>query len=202
MFNIDVHILKMGRDSEEYFESCLRSLENEPINVYFESGILGKLGQARINGFDHGSAEFVSYVDPDDIIKPGIFQKMISAWDDDCCGMYCDYERIDEHGNFLKAGITVGQEYSFEKMVEHPTNVHQLIIYKRKTVDKYKHLMKDYMIYPENILNIGTAHFEGKPFKHFNEVGYCWRHCPKDRSFLKFNEEKIRKNNFLKEILG
>lgn len=79
MHEIDVHVLHLPGENQEWADQCARSLVDEPINVFNLDGIYGDIRQARYEGYKQGTAPYVSFVDPDDFVHPGAFQVCLDA---------------------------------------------------------------------------------------------------------------------------
>ena len=79
MPNIDVHVLyRPKEDNHHWLNQCLASLRgnSESVNVAVYPGINGNTRDARRYAYAEGSSEFVAYVDPDDMVAPGIFKHL------------------------------------------------------------------------------------------------------------------------------
>lgn len=57
----------------------LRQLQNEPVTVRVHPGIPGDVGAARAQALRRGFGEWVSWVDPDDRIEPGLYSRLRDA---------------------------------------------------------------------------------------------------------------------------
>lgn len=75
---IDVHVLLLGNENVPLLNSCLKSLENEPIVLHKCEGIIGDLQTARKNAIKRGTNDYIGWVDPDDEIIPGIYSKLLA----------------------------------------------------------------------------------------------------------------------------
>lgn len=78
-FSIDVHVLASKDDKG--LALCLASLNAEPVNVHVCDPIAGDIALARKRAYSKGMAPFVSYVDPDDTVIPGIYSALLQACD-------------------------------------------------------------------------------------------------------------------------
>lgn len=76
---IDCHVLEMPGDNAAWAEQLRADLSAEGVSQHWLPGIQGALGAARAEGYRRGSAEFVSYADPDDRIIPGTFAALVDA---------------------------------------------------------------------------------------------------------------------------
>lgn len=75
---IDVHILLMGTERQDFLEQCLESLKNEPITLHLAPGIPGDIRTARANALAKGTNPYVGWVDPDDFIIPGAYTRLLN----------------------------------------------------------------------------------------------------------------------------
>lgn len=196
---IDLHILKTKKDPEHLFQQCLKSLENEPINIFIEDGIIGDAGLARHLAYQKGTSEYVSYVDPDDLIVPGIFQKCIDAMTEDCAAVYSNEDLIDINGDFIRHGDQHNLPWNYRQMRSNPKFVHHVVVYKRELVEKYTPHIKGFVMHSESLLNTLVSEGGTRRFVHLNEVGYYWRLWAKDRK-IDYKRELRVKNNIIRKF--
>lgn len=78
MVMIDVHMLVMPGEREDWRDQCLASLENEPVTLHVVNGILDDIGNARAKAFMLGDSDYVAFVDPDDYVLPGGFNACLN----------------------------------------------------------------------------------------------------------------------------
>ena len=130
---VDVHVLHMPAENKIWADICNESLANEPINIHHLPGIYGQLREARYRGFNQGTAEYVSFVDPDDYVEPGIFQQCIDVLDANptICGVYTLSSILHENGT-----VTIHHPYrEYGAFVEpRPLEIHQLTVMRRDSV--------------------------------------------------------------------
>lgn len=121
---IDVHVLTLpGR--EPWLAECLQSLKNEPVTVCVVPVDAGHFPESRKKGYAEGTAEWVCYVDDDDRVIEGAFNKMIEA--------------ITENPQF-------DYFYMYEEMINESGNVisrpmkapHHLIVYPRRFIAEHQ----------------------------------------------------------------
>lgn len=171
---IDVHILFIkDRDCPILMEEAIKSLDNEPVNIFIEEGILGKIGLARHNAFQKGTSKFVSYVDSDDLVIPGIFDKMLGVYEENAAGVYCNEDIINHDGSFLCRGRNHSQEWNYKKLKLDIFHMHHMVMYRRDLVMKYSGVMKTFQTRCEQALNLVLG--SKAPFIHLEETGYLWR---------------------------
>lgn len=185
MFDIDVHILTMPDEDKSLLDQCLDSLKDEPINLFLCDGIKGNTGSARANAFKQGSSKYVSFVDPDDYIEPGIFSKCLDVLESDNCHVYTTENLVDSKGGFIRHGIQGDIKWSFENMRESYVLVHHLAVYQRDSVEKNLHFIENINILVEYMMNLLCS--LDAPFVHVDEIGYYWRMLKKDRSTRSLN---------------
>lgn len=125
MKDVDVHILTMPGDNPEWFETCLRSLDGEPVQVHVRPGIKDDIGNARADAFLFGDAEYVSFVDPDDYVLPGGFAACLERLSRDGSVAACTAE--------IRTGIS-GEV--LEKPFITPW-IHHLIVLERSVVVRH-----------------------------------------------------------------
>lgn len=76
---IDVHVLTHAGTRIDWLAECLRSLEDEPCTVHVIRNMGGTVGYGRAQGYQRGSHPFVSYVDSDDFVYPGVMAAVIEG---------------------------------------------------------------------------------------------------------------------------
>lgn len=76
---IDVHVLVHSGTKDAWLQQCLASLVGQPCVVHVVQGVEGSVGAGRALGYRRGVEEFVSYVDSDDYVLPGVMQACLDA---------------------------------------------------------------------------------------------------------------------------
>ena len=76
---VDVTLLSMPGEDAEMHKRCRASLEKEPINLVEGDGVEGDLREARKRVYSKCTADLISYVDYDDVVMPGAYQKCIEV---------------------------------------------------------------------------------------------------------------------------
>jgi len=70
---LDCHVLMLpDRDNR----LCLESVASERARVHLLDGIPGHIGKGRIKGYSLGDQPFVTYVDDDDMVTPGLLDAL------------------------------------------------------------------------------------------------------------------------------
>lgn len=178
---IDVHVLHLSNENKHWKYLCDESLKNNPINIFHCNGILGDIVNSRYNGFMQGTAPYVSFVDPDDIVLPGAFTKCLEVLEEypDVCGVYTLSQIIDIHGNPKKL-IHPFREWSKELMKKNiNTEIHQLMVMKRKDlIDAFNMILNSN---PSGRYLLGfliALMAKQSSWKAIDFVGYQWRVHP------------------------
>lgn len=141
----------------------LAQLKNEPVNVHVVAGIKGQLMTARMNGFAAGTAPWQTYVDPDDKIVPGIFEKIVKIIE----------QRKDVA--WVACGECVGEQ-AYRPRDDRPLRVwdlHHLFTFRRDLASKTKRsilLLRGIEV--QNAIEYACEHPRGV---HLDECGYVWQ---------------------------
>lgn len=149
---IDIHVLTHSQTRKDWLAQCLKSLDGQPVIVHVVEGVDGSVGAGRAKGFSIGSCEYVGYVDSDDYVIAGHYEK--------CLKMLT-----------IKRAV-VGMEYveyldgSRHKMLK--AN-HNGAVYRREDISK---LIKCIRSAPYTADMLTRNHI--KPYQ-MSHAGYVWR---------------------------
>jgi hypothetical protein len=184
--NIDVHILHKSNTKtpleEVWWDECQQSMLNLPINIHQLTGSSGisEMMSNRERGFRMGNSEYVSFVDPDDVVHGNPFQDCVDAMEHDVtlCGVYTNsyvtYEGTDKPPSIFF-------NYDNWSPVHHITSktpVHQVAVFKRKHIDTVFNTIKrlDLSTGSYSEVVIFTILATLGPWKLLsNNFGYTWR---------------------------
>jgi len=197
---IDVHILHLESENKDWKKECLISLEQETnIVIHSLPGIFRNIKQSRINGYSTGTNEYVSFVDPDDLIEPGIFAKCERVLDlnPHLVGVYTRSSIIDEHSNIVQQYMRNYREWRDIYMYQDLFEIHQLVVIRRKfsdivnrqiqlLTDEGRHTSSTYIEHLRYTL-LSTL----GPWKALPDLGYHWR---KDGNGGRYNNGYSAKN--------
>lgn len=169
----DVHVLTQDASSQ-YWDQCFTSLESEPVNVYRMAGIAGHIGDARVQGFARGTAEYISFVDDDDYVLPGAFEACISFLDANP-----DYVGVGTRELVQPNIESEDLEESPMRAVEitatkHVRALHHIVVMRRDVVQHHVSVMHRFQQLAERSLYIELL-VHGYKFKKLNIFGYVWR---------------------------
>ena len=95
---IDVHIVYTP-ERDPPLDGIMRLLRREPVRVRIVIGARGRLGFCRAKAISESKAEWVSWVDPDDRIEPGLFRVLEEATTPEAKMVHCwEYEHPVDGG--------------------------------------------------------------------------------------------------------
>lgn len=185
MHPIDVHILTMPDSNREWLSRCIKSLDGEPVNLHILPGVKGDIAAGRMAGFAMGSAPYVSWVDHDDAVMPGIFSDIIwqignqSRIRVECqCAIYTDEVIIGEK-TFISGWSTNPEPFRHDprlKLCRVPgtsdSYMHHLLVLPRYSIADCP--KPGWLMAPEPEI-IAHAASRGVTFHHLKQVGYMWR---------------------------
>lgn len=175
---IDVHVAKSDGYNLTWWKECEESLfSSHSISVHQLPGVPGDIRRMRLMGFEQGVSEFVSFVDPDDIVLPDAFEQLTAHLTSNptVCGAYSLSMRINDQG--VEQGlIHPYRKYTPSYLTNHPLEIHQLVVMRREHVlnTMYRH----YDIIPRvgltELVLYALMALEA-PWVAVNHVGYKWR---------------------------
>ena len=165
----DVHVI-LFEDHKDYHDECLDSLAGEPINLHCISGVDGDIGIGRYRGFSSGTAEFVSFVDDDDYIVPGVFQKCYDVMDQhpEACGVITKEQRL------VGGELLPPDNIPVDSWVKTVIYMHHIIMVRREVVEPLLPVLKEWKMGSEDILWASILS-SGQRFQILDDVGYIWR---------------------------
>lgn len=133
---IDCHVLTLPRFDPAWVEELRGDLDREPVNQHWLPGIDGDLAAARVAGFSHGSASFVSSADPDDRILPGTFAALLQALQDNPSAPFAwaGEQMVREDLSHFRAPHVWPGGYDPIRHVGAGTHVHGVKLYRRDLV--------------------------------------------------------------------
>lgn len=173
---VDVHILHLPTENKQWANECVQSLMNEPVNVFHLDGVIGDVRQGRYLGYQQGNSPYVSFIDPDDVVYPGTFQKCIDVLDanPDCCGVYTISDIEFEDGQKR----LIHPYHNWTPMVQYTNilEIHQIVVMRREFVlicynEHYDDMPLTAYHEVYSFLRLATY----KPWVAVDYVGYMWR---------------------------
>lgn len=153
---IDCHILTHSGTRHDWLSHCLMSLAEEAeLTVHVMAGVDGHVGQGRAAGYRVGYHEYVTFVDSDDWVYPGVGAELVSALKSGANGV-CTMERIivDQAG---------------APLMRHPRGGHGLWAWRREAIDPHLAEVELEQDFPDRILPQRVGYVQ-IPF-----VGRAWR---------------------------
>ena len=169
---IDVHILQHPSDDRyEKTERLLKQLEFEPVKVHLIPGVYRNIGAGRFSGFKSGDEPLVSYVDDDDTIEPGIFDKILERFEQEPeLDALCTQEMVHREGPEPPMPRMHSYKYYDKK---HVFRLHHLAAYRRASIEPHLFFIKDVQdgaehgLWAKLLLNDARV-------AHLPEMGYHW----------------------------
>ena len=156
---IDVHVLLYPNSPKDWFEECLNSLHGESINltVIESPNVYEEIGKYRVKGYSTGTEEYVSFVDADDYIIKGAYNRAIHFLNNnDNHDHVCTQERVyyESTKSFLRV----------------PLQNHHIKIFRREFLESYYSLIEKQGVFVDKALSriVGPSYDLGY-------IGYVWR---------------------------
>ena len=148
---IDVHVLTWSGVREDWLKQCLSSLEGEKCTVHVVQGVEGNIGAGRALGYALGSHEFVSFVDCDDYVLPGVMDACLSA--------------LDRH----RAVATLERRLWGDRFDSSLGQSHHLVVYRRSDIEPLIGMLGDHPLNSDELV-MRKLNPVQIPF-----IGYVWR---------------------------
>ena len=193
-YDIDVHIIRPYVFDERHIrwlDQCVASLENEPVNLHFPYYVEGDIRAGRFAGFSAGTGKYVSFVDIDDWVEPGIFHKCQYVLDHNpqACGVFTRSKQVWERGD--SQTFTDLTPYKPWPLPDHGSlvDIHQLVVMNR--TDGLAAYHNHYDRIPAQIHEMPWVYWEMarlKPWIAMDAVGYYWR-IREDGAHRLYNKE-------------
>ncbi len=175
---VDIHVLVMGDTNPDWFAECIESLISENVTIHLTDGYAGDLGNGRADGYDQGDGEYVSYVDPDDLILPGAVDDCVELLNANptAAAAYTLSDTINSAGDTVKGIPSLAMYRAVNKTSRYPawTRAHPLIVYRRSVMEKILPEIREQEHLWADRWTIAFARRHGE-FLCTETVGYCWR---------------------------
>lgn len=139
MHRTDLHILHDAKSNREWLSEAIASVR-APVNLYIFDNKENKINKGRYEAIKLGHAEFVTWLDCDDILLSGAIEKCIEALDANPTGIgaFTDNFHVDERLNIIKKGVSSGTgEWRLRKMPYLGGYCENISVFRRSAVEKY-----------------------------------------------------------------
>ncbi len=189
---IDVHCLRHNNE-KVFFPQLLKQMKKEECVKLFVLKNGSNIGAGRIKGFLAGKSDYVSYVDYDDLIKPGIFKKIDEVMSTGISWCYTDEWLIDDKGCLLQPGWSSNPELYNNRVLDFVKigknkHCHHILTFRRELLThKIVCIMKQLKELSEEYLRTELMQYK---CKHIKTVGYYWRQH-KNNTYVKCNYAKL-----------
>ena len=131
MNRCDLHVIVCPYCKPEWVDELMGDLSGQPINLHLPPCVEGNVGASRALGFAMGTAEYVSFADPDDRIMPGAVSACIEALDaDSSLGVVFTGEQIVNELLVPTRNPDISS-YNRKLHLATPRHVHGLIVMRR-----------------------------------------------------------------------
>ncbi|ENO92743.1 hypothetical protein ACFQ4M_15990 [Thauera mechernichensis] len=173
MHRIDCHVLTLHDSNPQWLRLMQADLDQAAVNQHWLPGVPGNIGAARAAGFRAGSAEFVTFADPDDRYDPTVFGALASLLDDlpTAPFAFAGEQQIDPRGNAISAPLL--HPYDPAGHLDSPCHVHGVIVMRRRLVEPLLTLITSIHIAPEWHLTLKLTN-HGMPVS-MPRIGRWWR---------------------------
>lgn len=148
---IDVHVLTYSGTRDEWLQQCLDSLASEPCTVRIVSGEEGNVGAGRAQGYALGDHEFVSYVDSDDYVLPGVMEAALRGLEKS------------------RSVVTLERWRWGDRINPNPMQHHHLAVYRREDLAPWLPVLHEHPIHCDDLLMRKIIPTQ------LSFVGYVWR---------------------------
>lgn len=171
--NVDVHVAMLPCVRPAWRDECLASLDDEPCNVHVVDGVEGHIGQARLRGFQQGTAPYVSFADPDDYVLPGAIKECVKVLQENInlCGVYT-HEKVKRFGGPPRRVKAISPWDAMEQYMK-PKRMHHLLVMRRDFVERHYKNLAAWPHMPNYLLAAAIARYA--PWRHVDIYGYIWR---------------------------
>jgi hypothetical protein len=187
---VDLHILRdPGRGC--WHDALFESLSGQSCNIFVVDAIPGNIGRGRLLGYSQGCAPYVSFADDDDIVEPGAIDACIEALhrNPGAAGAYTDEVWIDERGNWLRDGLSVGVEWSLKWHLSTSFGVHHLLVMRRDVLMPLLPIVDGFARSADWTLTRLLA-LKGR-WIHVPMIGYRWRRHAENVSLSPMPQEAV-----------
>lgn len=186
---IDVHVLAYSAPAASLVR-CLASLDRANatglLNIVVQhGGYDGHIGEARYHAFQHGDADYVSFVDDDDWLLGGaaVMQQCVNILDarPQLVGVYTDVAHVDVNGG----GVREERKAAWQPIRQlcHGTEVLHLHVFRRAPLAAVADHIRAFRTFEEYVLlGLLTAYGD---WHHIPSLAYAKTHQPAARSSMR-----------------
>lgn len=165
---IDVHIIKSDRG---YYDECIDSLKDEPIDIHILKHSEGNLGKLRTEGFLKGNNEYAAAIDDDDILVKGTFNRAIQSLSSgNFTAYYTNHHIMDANKNvYGKWFDGLAEPVGFAQCKQ----MHHVVVYKKSVIEPVLKYLYGAKTFDKRLLNLKAIH-DGE-VKGDDAFGLYWR---------------------------
>ena len=177
---VDVHMITIPNQNQQWKQQCLDSLVGHPVVLHEVDGVFGDIRESRRRGFMQGTSPYVSFVDPDDFVGADAFRRCIVELNKypNICGAYTLSNQItvDDDGNDIRTELLHPFRQWPLPQRGWLLEIHQLVVMRRECVQYvYDHFYDEIpkMHHTEVWMYWNMA--MRAPWRAVDLVGYNWR---------------------------
>lgn len=173
MNRCDLHVIVCPYCRPEWVDELMDDLREQPVNLHLPPCVAGNVGASRALGFAMGTAEYVSFADPDDRIMPGAVSACIEELDADSSlgAVFTGEQVVNERLEPIRrADIS---PYLRAQHLASPSHVHGLIVIRRSQVEPLLDSLALLRVIPEWYLTLSIA--KTAMLARVPVVGRLWR---------------------------
>ena len=181
---IDVHITTHKCDDKERLQKCIKSVEQDKrVNVFVHPFDDRGVGYARLEALKSGNSEFFAFVDPDDYVEPGSFDRGEKLLKEGNYSAYFTNHWILKNDEKIRKWFLKLREGGCTQ----ESLMHHLVIYRRDVVEPVLSYMPNVMTNDIRLFNLQSI-LHGKVLGE-DYCGYYWR-CDAGQNHMKYNAKK------------
>lgn len=178
MNKVEMQIIsyKSPERNPKWFQECLTSIENEPVDLKIFQGKKNHNYNQRHQFINQCKTPYLCWVDDDDRIIPGTVQKCLDFLElpenKSFCGVYTNHYVLNEQDQTQK--YFVKKEYSRE---EHSKNIHRPFHFLLARTEAALNFTLNNYCQADLFFFLAYCSLFGD-WKHLNIPGYIWRNHP------------------------
>jgi len=166
---IDVHINTRKSDNKEYLQQCLESLNHDRVNVIMHPFDDRGVGYARLSALDKGNSDLFAFVDPDDYIEPGTFDRGLKILKNSNYSAYFTNHWVVKDNKLQRKWFHKLRVGGFTQ----ETLMHHVVIFRKHVVEPVLPLLAGVKTSDIKLLNLQSI-LHGEVYGE-EYCGYYWR---------------------------
>lgn len=135
---IDIHCLIHPGYNQEYYSQIKRQIDQEPKVIFHEVWNEKSISEGRALAYTLGDCPYVGFVDSDDLIQPGIFQKILEEFENGAEVVTCNEMLLIEKEKMIMPGLLMRPDlYTdwLQNLFPHPNINHHIFCFRRELLN-------------------------------------------------------------------